>query len=259
MAKLPQRFLDIDAALLPYGGTGATLADILAAINAGNTLAGMWLTYKSSEFVTVRPGSVSIAGAAVVLDAPVDVSIYDDFGDAGSPLSNTIYYLYAANENGTLVFYFSASAPVTQHSESVTAQPQYRYTALQHPQHELWRYIGQVLYCTNATLLPFTVCTPTYWEGAWVSATRNVDMTLEHAWGAVPQDVGFMFSTTTTNSTNVLTTLTYAALATKRYGVLPRVISNKTIGLDVQKDALFWDNNTASWVNSGYIKAIVRR
>jgi len=259
MARAPQRFLEINAALLPYGDTGASLDDVLASLSPADTLSGMWLTYTSTRTVTVQPGHIIISGVFAAVETPFVVDIHNDLGDAGTPVTNTIYYLYATIEGDVLNLYFSSSSPTAPGVVDTTLKPDHRAVPLYHPAHTTWRYIGQVLYRSAGSILPFTVCTPLYWEGAWTAATRNVDMTLEHGWGAVPQDVRFMYSTTATNSNNVLTTVSYADPSNKFYGVRPRAISNKTIGLDIQKDALFWDNNTAAWVNSGYIKVAVRR
>lgn len=259
MAKVPAKFLDVDVAQLPYGDAGATLADVLDSIAGSDVLIGMWLSYASARTITVQPGRVGIAGAPYVLPSPAVVDIYNDFGDAGSPVGNTIYYLYAADDTDGLNFYFSAASPRAPGVADTSLQPVHRTVPLYHPAHADWRYIGQVLFRTGSTILPFTTCTPTYWEGAWTSATRNVDMTLQHGWGAIPQDTHFTFSTTATNSDNVLTTLAYATPSSKLYGLLPRAVSNKTIDLDIQKDALFWNNNTAAWANSGYLKVTVTR
>lgn len=259
MAKTPQRFLDIDVSQLPYGETEEPLRDVLAAGFTGGPIAGMWLTYKNTRTITVQPGSIVVAGQPAILAAPQDVDIYYDFGDAGSPVANTVYFVYATVENGVLNFYFSAASPIVPGVTITTLQPDHRCAVMRHPTYATWRYIGQVLYRSAGNILPFTVCTPQYWEGAWTSATRNVDMTLEHGWGAIPQDARFLFSTTVTGDSNVLTTITYDPVSTKRYGVLPKVVSDKAITLDVQKDALFWINSTAAWANSGYIKVAVRR
>lgn len=260
MSKLDKRFLDVLLRDMPYD-EAATLQDVLAGISSsgGAPSYGCSLTYTGTRTITVAQGALNIFGAAHVVSADTVISIIDDFGDVGSPLVNTTYYVYAADEDGVLNFYFSASSPTRPGKSDAALTPVHRRVPLQHPAHANWLYIGQVLYRLDATILPFTVCTQDYWEGAFTSATRNVDMTLMHAWGAIPQDIRLMFSTTAANSTNVLTTLAYATPASKLYGALPRTASSKTLDLGIQKDALFWDNNTAAWVNSGYIKLAVLR
>lgn len=268
MAKVGIKFLNtdpaeadfVDSALLPYGSAGATLGDVIDGLTAGDGLVGMWLTYTSSRLVTVQPGRVGINGATFVIAESTDVDIYYDFGDAGSPVTNTIYYLYAADELGVLNFYFSASVPVAPGVADTELQPIHRTVPMHHPVHADWRYIGQVLFRTSATILPFTVCTPTYWESAWASVPNtSTTITLEHGWGATPREVDYFFSDNAARKDNLMRTLLYSSPGNKLYGIEARNVSDKSVIVRTQKDFSFWNNETLTWVKTGYIKAIIRR
>lgn len=259
MAKLDPRFLNILLRDMPYD-EATTLGTVLAnmAGSSGNASYGCWLTYTSARAITVNQGALDIFGVSHTVPTTV-VDIYDDFGDAGSPLVNTIYYVYAATENGVLNFYFSASKPTRPGYSDTSLSLMLRNTPLQHPAHANWRYIGQVLFRTDATILPFTACTPAYWEGSWNSVSGSkVDVTVPHAWGAVPQDIDYFFNTTAA-LTNLLGTPNYVGIGNKIYGVLPSVATDKYVIVTTAKDATFWNNTTEAWVKAGYVKAVIWR
>lgn len=242
MAKLDPRFVDI-----PNLGSAASEY-------------GLWLEYSNARAVLVSPGAVNIGGVLFSTSAMTAVDIYDDFADAGSPVANTIYYLYAAVENKKLCFYFSSSAPVLSGLPTKVLEPHYRSIPLNHPTYSSWRYLGQVLLRSDATILPFTVCTPSYWEGAWntISAS-NTKYTFGHAWGYTPREIDYFFSTSAANKDNLMRTALRDSTKSKVYGVAAGAVTDKSFTIQTAVNGTFWNSTTSAWVVSGYIKAIIRR